>query len=492
MEAVVEEQVHTSALEQASVVTAEADAVVEGVGAAVLVPAVNGDGFLESRSEESDVDPVEMMKRDSALALALAKEDFPVAVRSSFVRRSMRDPSLALLDRPDVQKMLRKIRENHHDTVVFKVKDNILSDINSLVMDEILHCLEKNEVCQALYVQNLERAIEDKQLRRLIEILKVRPIWCINIGETYHISKKSWDFFCKSLPETSVTHLYVSEHVIDMDMKNEMRENIRKNRKKHDMHCSLQNIKVIERCTNCWWNPINSIRHQLESSLQKSRPSNASLIDAAKTSESSKNAAKQKGKRRKPEAEGLPQHLSPKDVAFWAEGVGEGGAKPWKFRCLCGEVCSSRENPRYHPQGRMYECTRCSIWSHTDCVLGPEMSDNDIEELEEVLCSVCRTQTRRLKMEELRKMSLEWIDGLGIVSLADSAPINTSGDGVQQHVVSPPELASALVDVLEVADAQGVVEPTTNQPYLKRLKTDEAANETEVDDELFRDNSICI
>jgi DNA-directed RNA polymerase subunit RPC12/RpoP len=89
--------------------------------------------------------------------------------------------------------------------------------------------------------------------------------------------------------------------------------------------------------------------------------------------------------------------LKPENAAFWAEGLGKGGDKPWKFRCLCGEVCSSYENYRYHPVGRMYECSRCSIWSHVDCVLGPQMTDEDIDEIVDLLCTHCNSKISRLK-----------------------------------------------------------------------------------------------
>ncbi len=104
-----------------------------------------------------------------------------------------------------------------------------------------------------MYVQNLSRSFGNDQLYKLIELLKKKQIWCLNIGENYEISNKGWEYFCDSLLLTSVTHLYVSEHVISIDLKNKMRANIRENRKKHDKHCSMKNIRVIERCTNMWW-----------------------------------------------------------------------------------------------------------------------------------------------------------------------------------------------------------------------------------------------
>jgi hypothetical protein len=102
-------------------------------------------------------------------------------------------------------------------------------------------------------VQNLSKAFGNDQLLKLINLLKNKPIWCLNIGENYEISNKGWEQFCNALPLTSVTHLYVSEHVISIDLKNKMRGHIRENRKKHNLHCLFSNLKVIERCTNMWW-----------------------------------------------------------------------------------------------------------------------------------------------------------------------------------------------------------------------------------------------
>lgn len=82
-----------------------------------------------------------------------------------------------------------------------------------------------------------------------------------------------------------------------------------------------------------------------------------------------------------PASEQIP--LNPAHTAYWQEGVGAGGDKPWKFKCMCGETCSSYENFRYHPTGRMYECSNaaCCLWSHVACVLGPNVSDGELEKM---------------------------------------------------------------------------------------------------------------
>ena len=158
-----------------------------------------------------------------------------------------------------MKKLLGRIHADDQDTVVLKLKDHLVSDINSLVLDEVISALHSNSCCQALYFQNVSRAMKDSQIDKLIELLLVKPIWCLNLGENYQVSNEGWATFCNALPRTNVTHLYISEHVITLDLKNKIRSHIRENRKKHDKHSNLNNLDVIERCTNMWWNPINGM-----------------------------------------------------------------------------------------------------------------------------------------------------------------------------------------------------------------------------------------
>lgn len=93
--------------------------------------------------------------------------------------------------------------------------------------------------------------------------------------------------------------------------------------------------------------------------------------------------------------EELVVELTPNHVAYWQEGYGKGGDTPWKFKCLCGEVCSSYENYRYHPTGKMFECSHCKFWSHVTCVLGNDITDDDLEEMSNVLCGSCYSKFSR-------------------------------------------------------------------------------------------------
>eukprot|EP01033_Poteriospumella_lacustris_P004538 gene4538-3245_t len=208
--------------------------------------------------------------------------------------------------------MLENIRNNDPSTVVFKVKEHVFADINSVVFDAIVDALAVNKVCQAIYIQNLSSAIFDDQVRHLIQVLKKKKIWCVNIGENYEVSTRMWEEFCRRLPETFVTHLYVSEHVIPLALKNLMREHIRANRKKHQLHCAYKNLDVIERCTNMWWNPINGVK-ELKPYVPPPPPEPEPVAESEKKLKMNSAIA------------------DPANVAYWQEGKGKGGDKPWKF-----------------------------------------------------------------------------------------------------------------------------------------------------------------
>lgn len=104
---------------------------------------------------------------------------------------------------------------------------------------------------------------------RLLKVLQ-RPsckIWCLNIGETYKVKMKSWELFTNGLALTKISHMYASEHTITTELKDQIRETIRRNREKHTMHSDPNNLDTIVQCTHCWWNPINA--KSLQPFLQK-------------------------------------------------------------------------------------------------------------------------------------------------------------------------------------------------------------------------------
>eukprot|EP00591_Stephanopyxis_turris_P016439 CAMPEP_0195537142 /NCGR_PEP_ID=MMETSP0794_2-20130614/47425_1 /TAXON_ID=515487 /ORGANISM="Stephanopyxis turris, Strain CCMP 815" /LENGTH=377 /DNA_ID=CAMNT_0040670789 /DNA_START=358 /DNA_END=1491 /DNA_ORIENTATION=+ len=177
-----------------------------------------------------------------------------------WVRRSVREPNKSIVNAPVVINLCAKLRCNDPDMVVLKMKKYIAGmDTPAAVIDKILDALSENQNCQALYIQNYNEGMRSSQLLKLLSILKLHPnLWCLNIGETYQVSRRTWEKFTKGLKKTKVTHMYASEHVISADLKDKMRHYIRRNRKKHGLHCDVQNLEVITQCTHCWWNPINA------------------------------------------------------------------------------------------------------------------------------------------------------------------------------------------------------------------------------------------
>lgn len=215
---------------------------------------------------------------------AILGEDFDFTPSSHWVRRSSRQPCKAALQTPGVRALLDKLRRDDSDMVVLKMKKYVNDpDTPQVVIDAVLDALEENTNCEALYIQvsrtsvilvyslsfsdiiafhtqNFNRGMHDTQLLHLLKVLQLRTckIWCINIGETYNVKSSTWKKFARGLRDTNVTHMYASEHTIDGELKDKIREIIRVNRKKHEMHCSPENLDVIVQCTHCWWNPINA------------------------------------------------------------------------------------------------------------------------------------------------------------------------------------------------------------------------------------------
>jgi len=206
-------------------------------------------------------------KKDEAKPLtakqlrAILKNDDLVAPSSHWVRRSCRQPSKAALNAPSVRDLLHKLKTNHSDMAVLKLKKYINDpDTPQVVLDGVLDVLEENTNCQALYIQNFNEGMRDNQVLRLLRALQLPTckIWCLNIGETYNVKSRTWKKFAKGLKRTNITHMYASEHTIDSTLKDKIRDIIRKNRRKHDMHKNPENLNVIIQCTHCWWNPINT------------------------------------------------------------------------------------------------------------------------------------------------------------------------------------------------------------------------------------------
>ncbi|KAG7365997.1 hypothetical protein IV203_028667 [Nitzschia inconspicua] len=210
----------------------------------------------------------ERRKREEANPLSaeeikaiLGDEDFSGGDQNNWVRRSVRQPSRALLNSKPVKMLIDLLRMNHPEMKVLKMK-KFVNDPNapSAVLDAALNAMEENTNCEALYIQNFNEGMRDQQVLHLLRILQQPSckIWCLNIGENYNVGDETWEKFTKGLVHTKITHMYASEHTITGEMKEEIRETIRENRKKHSMHNDPNNLDVIIQCTHCWWNPINA------------------------------------------------------------------------------------------------------------------------------------------------------------------------------------------------------------------------------------------
>lgn len=96
--------------------------------------------------EGSEPSPVRISPRSTR-----KQEEQAKAQKVKDIRRSVRDPSVTLLEKSDYKNLIDKIKSNHPETVVLKIKHHILSDINSAVLDGVFDALAtKNSVCEVL------------------------------------------------------------------------------------------------------------------------------------------------------------------------------------------------------------------------------------------------------------------------------------------------------------------------------------------------------
>ena len=215
---------------------------------------------INKKRKVKDNDEYNLPKKNSGTKSAVVQSNAKSDPYSHWVRRSVRQPHRSELTNPNVVELLSKVRSNHPDVVVLKLKRWLGPDTPQLVMDAVLEALEHNTNCQALYIQNFNQGMHDEQMLHLLKVLEKGNIWCLNIGETYKIKARTWEKFAQGLKKTNLTHTYASEHTISNELKNLIRDVIRQNRSKHDRHNNPNNLDVIVQCTHCWWNPFNSSR----------------------------------------------------------------------------------------------------------------------------------------------------------------------------------------------------------------------------------------
>lgn len=174
------------------------------------------------------------------------------------IRRSFRR-SLGV-ERTDVQLLFQRIANNDPTLAVLRAKQFLDATTHASVLEKMFTLLASNNTVQALYVQNLENGMTDQTLALLTKMLKQNcRIWALNVGENFKVTTKGWERFAIELKETSVTHLYAgSESTVHGELKTKMRDAIRENRTKHNLHCAVENLEVIQKIGQMWWNPKNS------------------------------------------------------------------------------------------------------------------------------------------------------------------------------------------------------------------------------------------
>jgi len=205
---------------------------------------------------ETDADLIKQIEsgRESTVLFDSEREE------SNWVRRSSRSFGKDQFDRVRVNELIESLNTDSPGFEVLRLKNYIYADTNKRVLEEVLHAIRSNTSVQALYIQNMEEAMDDEMLELLtVTLQKNLKIWCLNVGENFKVTRKGWEKFTQGLQLTHVTHMYAgSETTVTGELKVRMRSVIRSNRAKHSLHNDPNNFNVIKQIGQMWWNPRNA------------------------------------------------------------------------------------------------------------------------------------------------------------------------------------------------------------------------------------------
>ena len=127
----------------------------------IVLPPIKEAEKLNVKSDQLNMEE-DRRKRELAKPLTpkqireILKEDaFEAPVdTNSWVRRSVRRPCSALLNSKPVKSLVKKLKKNHKEMVVLKMKKYVNDpDAPQIVLDKVLDALEENSNCEALYIQ---------------------------------------------------------------------------------------------------------------------------------------------------------------------------------------------------------------------------------------------------------------------------------------------------------------------------------------------------
>lgn len=145
------------------------------------------------------------------------------------------------------------------DGRILRLKDRV-DGLNPDQMLRLLQALERNDLIEVLYIYDLGDGLQDPHMWALVEILKRRRIWALNIGETDGVSSAGWRHLLENLESTALGYLYISETVFQQEdlrgTKVQFIERLRTNRVREEA-IAPRDLEVVKRVNNMWWNPKN-------------------------------------------------------------------------------------------------------------------------------------------------------------------------------------------------------------------------------------------
>jgi hypothetical protein len=153
------------------------------------------------------------------------------------------------------------LRENNPTLGILKLSERV-GHISTFELHAVLDALSENETVKVAYLQS--QLATRETVDKLIDVLKQKRIWAVNMGEWDKPSEDDWQRLINAIPDTNLCFTYISDPgkcALTEDQRNECIAAIGKNREGFT-EWYTRDFEIAAEVRGVWWNPCNSIYMQ--------------------------------------------------------------------------------------------------------------------------------------------------------------------------------------------------------------------------------------
>lgn len=161
----------------------------------------------------------------------------------------------------DVQRLIASIERDEPQLGLLRLKDKVKSDITKHELHEILGALARNTSVGVVHLE--DTPADDETVAKLIDVLRQKRIWGVNLGEWFKVTNRGWNQLLEAVPQTHLICMYISEPDICGVSRDQTRQFQARIRHIREHVYSAWYTDPVQRAIvtledKMWWNPRNS------------------------------------------------------------------------------------------------------------------------------------------------------------------------------------------------------------------------------------------